>query len=230
MVMISPSPLRREGVFIATIALALLGSVALVRADSIPDNVVSLDPTELEHLETDFLQLQSGAGSTASASMLTGTIATGKEEQYTATLDGASGGTCGDGKREGAEECDDGNTTPNDGCNAACKVEGGYQCLPEKMGGKDKCSVCGDTQCTTFFGRQSKCLDTVATRDAGEEKIDGQEGAQTATSQDSPVESPASFLQVSTGAEGAYARASNGFCECAAQQCQLFQGPGALAL
>jgi len=224
--MISPSPLRREGVFIATIALALLGSVALVRADSIPANVVSLDPTELEHLETDFLQLQSGAGSTASASMLTGTIATGKEEQYTATLDGASGGTCGDGKREGAEECDDGNTTPNDGCNAACKVEGGYQCLPEKIGGLDKCSVCGDTQCTTFFGRQSRCLDTVATKDAGLEKQEGQEGAETAG--DAGADAPAmlSLLQETAGAEGAYARANNGFCECASQQCTMVEGPG----
>merc|ERR1719247_2004356 len=221
--MISPSPLRREGVFIATIALALLGSVALVRADSIPANVVSLDPTELEHLETDFLQLQSGAGSTASASMLTGTIATGKEEQYTATLDGASGGTCGDGKREGAEECDDGNTTPNDGCNAACLVEGGYQCLPEKMGGQDKCSVCGDTQCTTFFGRQSRCLDTIATRESGEEKKEGQEGAeinQAAGNEGAPA---MNFLQLeqNAGGEGAYSRGSNGFCECAVQQCKM---------
>merc|ERR1719313_1868202 len=54
------------------------------------------------------------------------------EDVYTTVMSGAaSSATCGDGKREGAEECDDGNTTPNDGCNAVCKVEGGYQCLPE---------------------------------------------------------------------------------------------------
>ncbi|MEO6694030.1 MAG: MYXO-CTERM sorting domain-containing protein, partial [Ignavibacteria bacterium] len=29
--------------------------------------------------------------------------------------------TCGNGKRETGEACDDGNTTPNDGCDATCK-------------------------------------------------------------------------------------------------------------
>ena len=30
---------------------------------------------------------------------------------------------CGNGKREGAEECDDGNLLDNDGCSSACKIE-----------------------------------------------------------------------------------------------------------
>ena len=30
---------------------------------------------------------------------------------------------CGDGDREGIEECDDGNTTPGDGCSASCNTE-----------------------------------------------------------------------------------------------------------
>ena len=34
--------------------------------------------------------------------------------------------TWGDGYRVGSETCDDGNTTPNDGCSASCAVESGY--------------------------------------------------------------------------------------------------------
>jgi len=36
--------------------------------------------------------------------------------------------TCGDGKVEGKEGCDDGNTGDGDGCSATCTVEAGYQC------------------------------------------------------------------------------------------------------
>ncbi len=39
------------------------------------------------------------------------------------TNDTAPTVTCGDRKVEGAEECDDGNTTPGDGCDASCKFE-----------------------------------------------------------------------------------------------------------
>ncbi|MFN0246236.1 MAG: DUF4215 domain-containing protein [Kofleriaceae bacterium] len=35
---------------------------------------------------------------------------------------------CGNGMRSGTEECDDGNTTTNDGCDAQCNVEAGYVC------------------------------------------------------------------------------------------------------
>ncbi|MCH7592736.1 MAG: hypothetical protein IH989_08160, partial [Planctomycetes bacterium] len=33
--------------------------------------------------------------------------------------------TCGDGVLLSCEECDDGNTTPGDGCSATCQIEGG---------------------------------------------------------------------------------------------------------
>ncbi|MEK7137643.1 MAG: hypothetical protein AAB853_05155, partial [Patescibacteria group bacterium] len=33
---------------------------------------------------------------------------------------------CGDGGVQGAEQCDDGNRFPGDGCDAFCQVEGGY--------------------------------------------------------------------------------------------------------
>ena len=216
----SLSPFRGCAI-VATIAL-----IALARAEPVSDTVLTLEPSEEPN--SNFLQLDAGtsAGATASASMITGEITQAKAEEYTATMDGSSGGTCGNGKREGAEECDDGNTDANDGCNAACKVEGGYQCLPEKVGGLDKCKVCGDTQCTTFFGRQSRCLDTVATRDAGAQKVEGQSGAETAEDPAMAEEDVLNLLEV--GGEGAYARANNGFCECASQQCTMYEGPGTM--
>jgi cysteine-rich repeat protein len=36
--------------------------------------------------------------------------------------------TCGDGKVESPEQCDDGNTVGTDGCSASCKIETGYAC------------------------------------------------------------------------------------------------------
>jgi cysteine-rich repeat protein len=35
---------------------------------------------------------------------------------------------CGNGKKEGAEQCDDGNPNSDDGCSANCLVEAGYSC------------------------------------------------------------------------------------------------------
>ena len=36
--------------------------------------------------------------------------------------------TCGDGKRDWDEQCDDGNTLSGDGCSSECKVETGFRC------------------------------------------------------------------------------------------------------
>ena len=38
------------------------------------------------------------------------------------------GGVCGDSEPDPGEECDDGNTTPGDGCSAVCTVEAGFDC------------------------------------------------------------------------------------------------------
>lgn len=46
---------------------------------------------------------------------------------------------CGDGRRLGPEECDDGNVDDYDGCSATCLVEPGFRCL----GG---CQTSGDPQ------------------------------------------------------------------------------------
>ncbi len=45
---------------------------------------------------------------------------------------------CGDGKVEGKEACDDGNTNTGDGCNLVCTVETGFKCTT--TAGKSNCS------------------------------------------------------------------------------------------
>jgi cysteine-rich repeat protein len=48
---------------------------------------------------------------------------------------------CGNGVIEGLNEaCDDGDTTPGDGCDASCQVEPGWSCAGEPS----ICSACGD--------------------------------------------------------------------------------------
>ncbi|MDD5469881.1 MAG: DUF4215 domain-containing protein, partial [Candidatus Peribacteraceae bacterium] len=39
--------------------------------------------------------------------------------------------TCGNGKIEGKEKCDDGNTKDDDGCSSTCGIEDGWQCFGE---------------------------------------------------------------------------------------------------
>jgi cysteine-rich repeat protein len=49
--------------------------------------------------------------------------------------------TCGDNQIEGAEQCDDGDTDPGDGCSATCQIESGWTCTGEPS----TCvTVCGD--------------------------------------------------------------------------------------
>jgi len=47
--------------------------------------------------------------------------------------------TCGNGAKEGAEECDDGNKLDNDGCSAACKTE---FCGDKICNNKETCTSC----------------------------------------------------------------------------------------
>jgi large repetitive protein len=54
---------------------------------------------------------------------------------------------CGDGKMEGSEGCDNGNTNAGDGCSATCTVEPGFQCAPANVdaGVASACGpICGD--------------------------------------------------------------------------------------
>jgi cysteine-rich repeat protein len=48
-------------------------------------------------------------------------------------LDEPAATMCGDGIVDSGEQCDDGNTTPGDGCSASCQTEGGPG--PNPVGG-----------------------------------------------------------------------------------------------
>lgn len=51
---------------------------------------------------------------------------------------------CGDGIVNGTEQCDDGNTTPGDGCSASCRLEPGFACVKQITIPN---SVCHATKC-----------------------------------------------------------------------------------
>src|SRR5690349_20466005 len=42
--------------------------------------------------------------------------------------EGSSNNTCGDGEKEGSEQCDDGNTSNGDGCSSTCHAEASTRC------------------------------------------------------------------------------------------------------
>jgi len=227
---ITMAPRMLLAVFVAGVALACaiqpsfeIGAARLERDTSLV--VSNLDVESF----VDVTEAADVAVVEAVATLLKSDVAA---EAYTAVMEGAgASATCGDGMRQGTEECDDGNTLPNDGCNAQCKVEGGYQCLPEKMEGKDTCNPCGDTQCTTVFARQSRCLDTIATKSDGvstEKKAEPKRVGAQSQQEEQNVPDMVSFLEIMEGAkaggEGAFMRGASGFCECSVQFCQQTSG------
>ena len=76
---------------------------------------------------------------------------------------GDGGKVCGDGVQIYSEECDDGNTRDNDGCNSKCKIEieDDWQCHTY-LCAESVCGICGDGLLTA----NEKC-------DYGEQTIDG---------------------------------------------------------
>ena len=55
------------------------------------------------------------------------------------------GCVCGDGKRAGPEECDDGNSASADGCSSTCTVDYAFTCTGGSPTSADSCSSsCGD--------------------------------------------------------------------------------------
>jgi cysteine-rich repeat protein len=59
---------------------------------------------------------------------------------------------CGDGIRQGSEECDDGNLTSGDGCSPTCTVEYGWSCSRSGLLQPDQCNQgCGNG---TFEGSE----------------------------------------------------------------------------
>jgi spore coat protein H len=107
---------------------------------------------------------------------------------------------CGDGVQEGAEECDDGNINPNDGCSALCRFECGdgalqpaEQCDDGNRLGGDGCDFncnlepqCGDGILQDAFGEQCDdgrngnnfsdgCRDDCTQNQCGDLKLDADE-------------------------------------------------------
>lgn len=69
---------------------------------------------------------------------------------------------CGNGVLDPAEECDDGDTDPGDGCNAVCGIEAGYHCVlqPSQCGLVRHYPVscaCAIPDCTASGGAGSAC-------------------------------------------------------------------------
>ncbi len=83
------------------------------------------------------------------------------EPGYTCPTAGGNGGpctkapanTCGDGKLAGAEQCDDGNSDPNDGCTAGCAVTPGWTC-PTPGALCTKIAFCSDGNVDLVLGEQ----------------------------------------------------------------------------
>ncbi len=68
---------------------------------------------------------------------------------------------CGNAAEDDGEQCDDGNAVGGDGCNALCRVEGGWEC--PKTGACHPASVCGDG----FLGSTEECDDKNTTAGDG---------------------------------------------------------------
>jgi cysteine-rich repeat protein len=68
--------------------------------------------------------------------------------------------SCGDGLISGTEQCDDKNTTSNDGCTSDCKVETGFTCIAQPS---DCFSRCGDGT----IASNEKCDDANGTNGDG---------------------------------------------------------------
>lgn len=103
---------------------------------------------------------------------------------------------CGNGVRQGEEECDDGNLVDGDGCSKLCRVEGGYACelkMVNDLG--DRCQLCRDDECTVFFFGTSRCLATKASNSSSVSKV-------------APL----------------HVRHLSGFCKCAENHCMDIEG------
>ncbi len=79
---------------------------------------------------------------------------------------------CGDGLRQAKEACDDGNTTPGDGCDTTCVVEPCSVCEEKLTGGRSQCRPqCDAAQGQScLMGTCVSCSDSV--QNGGETAVD----------------------------------------------------------
>lgn len=102
----------------------------------------AVDPDCLAKAESKFLaaftKAESHGACTVTGDAITiGDAVSGCTEAITVDLTGL----CGNGVLAPSETCDDGNTTPGDGCSATCTIESGYTC----PGAPSACAtICGD--------------------------------------------------------------------------------------
>lgn len=134
--------------------------------------------------------------------------------------------TCGDGTRQGKEQCDDGNLVDGDGCSKLCQVEGGYGCEPKFLDGQgDACFVCKESQCTILVNKKYQCL-TFKSSKKGK-----------AARQSSYVRQPSGFCGCAQNhcmdidgavcrptAEGWFRNVKTGTCECSLGRCLMPYG------
>lgn len=107
---------------------------------------------------------------------------------------------CGNGIRQGQEQCDDGNLVDGDGCSKLCMVEPGFACDLKMVNDvSDKCRLCKDDECTIFHFGASHCLPTQASN-------------RSATS------------SKKTQAVRLHIRQVSGFCQCAENHCMDIDG------
>ena len=100
---------------------------------------------------------------TSSASGMGGSTTTGM--MTTSSGMGGQDAMCGNEKVESGEGCDDGNTTADDGCDANCKVEDGWDCDGEPSSCTAKCGdgkvvgveACDDGNTTADDGCDANC-------------------------------------------------------------------------
>jgi fibro-slime domain-containing protein len=85
-----------------------------------------------------------------------------------ALVDAGPDGTCGDGLKSSAEECDDGNLDEDDGCNASCVLDGDFVCPVEGEvcvqvvicgnGSIEGSETCDDRNVVASDGCSDQCL------------------------------------------------------------------------
>jgi cysteine-rich repeat protein len=86
---------------------------------------------------------------------------------------------CGDSVIAGSETCDDGGTTPGDGCDAVCAIETGYQCSGEPSACSTTCGdgviagseICDDGGTTPGDGCDAVCAIETGYQCSGEPSV-----------------------------------------------------------
>ncbi len=67
------------------------------------------------------------------------------------------GVVCGNGVKEGTEQCDDGNTANGDGCSGACTVESGWTCNAASPNACTPANQCLNTGLCSDYSTQTSC-------------------------------------------------------------------------